>query len=162
MAPSKRPWILSSVIQTFGLYALVVTIPVLPGAGRLPLRLPLDRGAKGPAPGPGSAFVASSAVVPKPMHPLVGTWEKFTPQISCSDVYPDTINFQENGLYFGRKDPPGTFTQWDVGTWEVVDSKKVKLSTANDAVITYEFAISHDVLTFVDPEACRFQYRRAL
>lgn len=90
---------------------------------------------------------------------LVGNWEKITDS-TCSQVYPDMIQFQERGLYSGQMTQPGTFTQWDVGTYEVIGHKQIKLSTANDAVVTYEFAISKDVLKFVDASKCEFSYRR--
>lgn len=89
---------------------------------------------------------------------LVGNWEKITVS-ACSQVYPDSIQFQKGGLYYGQKEPPGTFTQWDVGTYVVVDPKHIKISTANDAIVTYKFSILNDVLTFVDPDKCDFQYR---
>jgi hypothetical protein len=90
---------------------------------------------------------------------LVGNWAKITSS-SCSQVYPDTIHFQEAGLYVGQMDSPGTFTFWDVGTFEVIDSEQINVSTANDAIVTYEFSISNDVLTFKDPDGCEFNYRR--
>jgi hypothetical protein len=76
-------------------------------------------------------------------------------------MYPESIRFQDNGLYFGLKEPPGTFTQWDVGTYEIIESERINISTANDAIVTYRFAISDDVPTFVDPDDCQFSYRRA-
>ena len=90
---------------------------------------------------------------------IVGEWEKIS-RTACGEIYPDSIRFQENKLYFGRKDPPGTFTQWDVGTYEVVGPEQINISTANDAIVTYGFAISNDVLTFVDPAGCQFRYCR--
>jgi hypothetical protein len=94
-------------------------------------------------------------------HPqIVGSWEK-TSRTACDEIYPDTIRFQENRLYFGLTDPPGTFTQWDVGTYEIIGSEQINISTANDAIVTYRFAISVDILTFVDADDCRFNYRRA-
>ena len=100
-----------------------------------------------------------SEFMPEQRSELVGNWEKIT-RSACSQVYPDRIQFQEGKLYSGQKDPPGTFTQWDVGTYEVVGPKQIKISTANDAIITYEFSISNDVLTFEDPSGCEFKYRR--
>lgn len=99
--------------------------------------------------------------MPEQRLQLVGNWEKTTVS-ACSQVYPDTIQFQEGKLYFGQKDPPGTFAQWDVGTYEIVGPQQVKISTANDAIITYEFSISNDVLAFVDPDGCEFKYRRII
>jgi hypothetical protein len=88
------------------------------------------------------------------------SWEKIS-RTACDELYPDSIRFQENALYFGLKDPPGTFTRWDVGTYEVIGSERINISTANDAIVTYGFTISNDTLTFVDPDDCQFRYRRA-
>src|SRR5215213_6843159 len=66
---------------------------------------------------------------------IVGEWEKIS-RTACGEIYPDSIRFQKNNLYFGRKDPPGTFTQWDVGTYEVVGPEQINISTANDAIVT--------------------------
>jgi hypothetical protein len=90
---------------------------------------------------------------------FLGAWEKITAS-ACSRPYPDRIDFQEQGLYFGHTEPPGTFTEWDVGTYEIISSTEVKISTANDAVIAYTFSLSSDVLTFVDPDRCEFKYRK--
>ncbi len=93
-------------------------------------------------------------------HPqLVGNWKKIS-RSACDELYPDGIRFQENGLYFGHKNPPGTFTQWDVGTYEIVGPDRINISTANDAIVTYELVISNDTLTFVDPADCQFRYRK--
>jgi hypothetical protein len=93
-------------------------------------------------------------------HPLVGAWEKITVS-ACSESYPDRIVFQPNGLYAGHRDPPGTFTTWDVGKLVVIDAGHVRMTTANDAHVTYIVTISGDVVTFVDPDLCAFSYRRA-
>jgi hypothetical protein len=90
---------------------------------------------------------------------FVGSWEKIT-RSSCSNLYPDTIQFKESGIYFGQKDPPGTFIQWDAGTFEVISHKQIKISMANDAIVVYEFSIQNDVLTFIDPDGCEYSYRR--
>jgi hypothetical protein len=99
-----------------------------------------------------------SAKMPR-KEQLIGDWEKTTISL-CSQAYPDRIRFQPNGLYFGQKDPPGTFSVWDVGKYMVINEKQVSISTANDANVTYESSIFDDVLTFIDPESCEFQYRR--
>ncbi|MBI5328605.1 MAG: hypothetical protein HZB80_10020 [Deltaproteobacteria bacterium] len=90
---------------------------------------------------------------------LIGDWEKIT-RSACSQIYPDSIQFQEGGLYFGQKDLPCMFTQWDVGTYEIVGPNQIKISTANDAIIAYKFSISNDILTFVDPDGCEFKYQK--
>ena len=89
---------------------------------------------------------------------LVGTWEKITDS-ECSRKYPDRITFQEGKLYFAQSDP-GTFTFWDVGTYEATSPKSVKVSTANDALISYKFSISENIVSFVDPDGCEFKYQR--
>lgn len=91
---------------------------------------------------------------------LIGNWTKIT-HSTCSHLYPDTLQFQETGLYTGQMDLPGEFTLWDVGTFEVIDSEQTKISTANDAIVAYEFSISNDVVTFKDADGCEFSYRRA-
>jgi hypothetical protein len=92
---------------------------------------------------------------------FVGRWEKL-PGPPCSETYPDHIEFRENGLYFGHREPAGTYCLWDAGTFEVVSPSQVKISTAYDAVITYGFTTSNDVVTFVAPDQCQFQYKRAV
>jgi hypothetical protein len=89
---------------------------------------------------------------------IVGNWVKTT-RSTCDRTYPDLIQFQEGGLYFGQQEATGTFTQWDVGTYKFVDSQQISISTANDATIVYNFSILNDVLTFIDPGGCEFKYR---
>ena len=101
----------------------------------------------------------SRTAMPTPTPRLVGSWEQTTPS-ECSQLYPDTIEFQENGIYTGHKEPPGTFTLWDAGEYEITGLGKVSISLANDAVVTYEFTIEDDVLSFVDADGCEFSYQR--
>lgn len=98
--------------------------------------------------------------MPHQTQSLVGNWEKIT-HSQCSRIYPESIEFQERGLYVGRAEQPGAFTEWDVGTYALVDARHVKLSTASDAVIAYQFTLSGDQLTFVDQASCTFSYRRS-
>jgi len=88
-----------------------------------------------------------------------GTWVR-TAAPAGGDSYPDRIEFKKNGLYFGKKEQTDTFTCWDVGTFEVLGEKQVKISTANDALITYQFTLSKDTLRFGDPEGHQLDYRR--
>lgn len=97
--------------------------------------------------------------MPQTAATLVGSWVKTT-RSECSAVYPDRLRFAENGLYAGERDPPGSFTLWDTGTWEISGAEQVRISTANDAVISYRFRLSGDTLRFVDPDGCEFEYRR--
>lgn len=91
---------------------------------------------------------------------LVGKWKKIT-TTRCSEIYPDGLEFRERGIYGGRKGEEGReFTWWDAGEYQVLAKNQIKISTANDAEIVYEFSISGDILTFVDRDECEFQYRR--
>lgn len=113
---------------------------------------------------PGVGCEATPGTLPRETMPtatekLVGNWEKITDS-TCSQTYPDTIQFQERGFYFGQNEPPGTFTQWDVGTFEVVGPDQIEISTANDAIVTYKFSMAEDVLAFTDPDGCEYKYRR--
>ena len=74
---------------------------------------------------------------------------------------PGQNRFREGGLYFGEKDPPGSFTTWDAGTWEVSGAGQIKLSTANDAVIAYELKLNGADLMIIDKHNCEILYRRA-
>ncbi|MCS6953109.1 MAG: hypothetical protein RMK57_11950 [Bryobacterales bacterium] len=97
--------------------------------------------------------------MPQTLAVLVGSWLKIT-RSECSALYPDRLRLAANGLYTGEKDPPGAFTLWDAGTWEVSGPGQIRISTANDAIITYRFTHSGDRLRFVDPDGCEFEYRR--
>jgi hypothetical protein len=97
--------------------------------------------------------------MPEKMLHLVGHWEKVTDS-PCSRVYPKHLEFLEKGLYFGMGMEPGNAPGWDTGTWAIVSHTQVKISTVHDAIITYEFSLVEDILTFVDLDKCEFQYRR--
>jgi hypothetical protein len=90
---------------------------------------------------------------------VIGHWEKSS-QSACSEQYPDRIEFRDQGLYFGQRGPQGTYTHWDAGTWEVVSDSQMKLSTANDAVITYAVQLNGNVLKFTDAQSCQIEYRK--
>ncbi len=140
---SKNWWTRFKQIWLANLWALAMVIVIVLGAGCAP-----------------APRIKPSEAMPTQKPQIVGNWEKITSS-ACSQVYPDRIQFQEGGLYTGQKDPPGTFTQWDVGSFEIIDPKHIKISTANDAIVTYEFSILNDVLKFVDPNNCHFEFRRA-
>ena len=89
---------------------------------------------------------------------ITGKWAK-TGSSGCAERYPDRIEFRENGIYFGQKDPPGTFTVWDAGTWRLSEGGEIHISTANDAVVGYKISISPDTLTFTDTEGCTIHYK---
>jgi hypothetical protein len=37
---------------------------------------------------------------------------------------------------------------------------RLALSTANDAVVTYDYAVDSDMFEVTDPAGCKFDYRR--
>ena len=90
---------------------------------------------------------------------FVGIWRK-ADSPACAALYPAVLRLEANGLYRGVPEPPAQFATWDVGTWQPADARHLAISTANDAVITYEFSLVGDTLTFVDTQGCRFSYRR--
>ena len=94
-----------------------------------------------------------------PNQNILGAWDKVS-TAGCAAQYPHSIRFESSGLYFGESDPPGEFTQWDAGTHEITGPDTVKISTANDAVITYRFSVDGETLKFVDPDGCEFSYRK--
>lgn len=89
---------------------------------------------------------------------LTGAWTKISKE-RCAELYPDQLEFGSGGLYFGRKEGGG-FSQWDAGTWQLDGADKVRISTANDAIVPYQVTASGDMITFKDPKGCRIQYRR--
>lgn len=142
---SKSWWTRSKYLLTAPLFALTVVGVSLVGVGCAPT--PTFRGEDMPT--------QYQQQIPQ----LVGNWEKIT-RSTCSEIYPDILRFQPGGLYSGHQNKPGVFTQWDVGTFEIISSKQIKISTANDAIITYEFSVLNNTLTFRDPDGCEYQYRR--
>lgn len=104
---------------------------------------------------PGDLPMASSSSV----SPLTGEWLKVT-ACSCGELYPDHLIFQDNGIYLGRRDPPGTFTIWDAGKYELMGPEQVRISTANDAILGYRYSLNGDVLSFEDEQNCVFRYQR--
>ena len=91
---------------------------------------------------------------------LVGKWRKISTG-QCDQIYPATIEFFERPRYLGHKGQDQGFIWWDAGNYEVVSENQVRLSVATDAQTLYHFAISGDILTFIDYESCEFQYCRA-
>jgi hypothetical protein len=104
-----------------------------------------------PAPGPKESETTMEQTI------QLGRWRKAT-RTECSELYPDQLLFREGGIYTGEKEPPGSFTQWDAGTYEVVGPGRIEISTANDRVVSYTFTASENTLRFRDPEGCDFEY----
>jgi hypothetical protein len=90
---------------------------------------------------------------------LIGRWIKLS-RVECAEAYPDEIEFFE-ATYLGRKGRSGQrFIVWDAGGYEVTRPGHVTIEVATDEQVPYSFSIAGTVLTFVDPEGCRFEYRR--
>ncbi len=141
---SRTWWALCKKTLLPGLYVLVAATLIPIGVGWTP-----------------TSMGYLSEIMPTPIQKIVGNWEKITDS-ACSRPYPDGIRFQENGSYLGTKDPPGTYTHWDVGTYDFVGPGRIEISLANDAIVGYSYAILNDVLRFVDPDGCEFDYRRRM
>lgn len=90
---------------------------------------------------------------------LIGWWRR-QPGEDCGPDYAAELRFDPDGLYAGATDPPGEFTWWDSGTWQVTDAGRVSLSIANDAVVSYRYELGDDRLTIIDASGCRVGYRR--
>lgn len=66
-----------------------------------------------------------------------------------------------NGIYYGSKgENKNEFTIWDAGSYEIISDTKIKISTANDKEIIYNFSTYDNLLNFVDEEDCHIQYKR--
>ncbi len=87
----------------------------------------------------------------------LGKWAKITTS-DCAKNYPQQIDFNEKGLFNAQKSND-IYTLWDVGTYEM-GQDTVKISTANDAIIAYNYKMVGDMLTFLDANGCEFIYKK--
>ncbi|HSF49986.1 MAG TPA: hypothetical protein VLA74_04420 [Nitrososphaeraceae archaeon] len=91
---------------------------------------------------------------------IIGKWTKIT-NSECSNLYPDNLEFKERGIYRGFKGlDKKEFTIWDAGSYEIIDNNQMKISTANDAEILYNFSIHDNTLEFLDENRCKFRYQK--
>ena len=90
---------------------------------------------------------------------LRGRWKRVT-QSPCETQYPLTLELRE-ATFLGGKGPGQRFIVWDAGQYEIVDASHIKLQTASDELVVYQFHLSGDTVTFRDPSNCQFQYRRS-
>ncbi len=140
---SKRLWMLCKQLALTGISLLMVMLALLSGAGCRP-----------------APEAATGDSMPDRKSTLIGVWEKVT-DAPCARVYPTRLEFREGGLYAGTGAQAGPVPGWDTGTYNVISATHVRISTLNDAIITYQYSISGDTLTFKDPAGCEFQYRKA-
>jgi hypothetical protein len=89
---------------------------------------------------------------------LIGSWRKVdTPE--CAEGYPEFVTFYV-GTYRGTPGDRQGFIWWDAGTYRLEDGKRIVLSVATDALVSYDVRHEGDVLEFTDPDGCRFSYQR--
>jgi len=102
---------------------------------------------------------------------IIGKWSKISfsssssssPQSDCSSIYPDDLEFKNGGIYRGFKGiNKNEFTVWDAGSYEILSTEQIKISTANDAEIVYTFSIKNNTLNFLDKNKCQFQYQKTI
>ena len=91
--------------------------------------------------------------VPAAHAPLVGAWRK-TSSDACAETYPDEIEFFEH-RFLGRKGPGQSFVRWDVGAYEVHGPDEIRIATATDERVAYEFSVEGNELTPVAAPAQR-------
>jgi hypothetical protein len=101
----------------------------------------------------------TNQIVREQKKQFIGVWIKTT-ETSCSRVYPTQIEFRENELYSATGSQPGPTPGWDVGTWHIKKPSQANISTANDAIITYQFHLQENTITFVDPAGCKITYKK--
>ncbi len=90
---------------------------------------------------------------------IIGQWIKVS-QAECSEKYPERIEFKPNGIYQAQASARARMHPvWDAGTFEVAGNA-VKLSTSNDAVISYPVKMKDETISFTDPGGCTTQYKR--
>ena len=71
------------------------------------------------------------------------------PKRRSGTTYPTKMMFGENGnLSIFRKKPDGFFYQWDVGTYEMKGNTRVKISCANDSIVSYQIRFSKEGSAF--------------
>ncbi len=91
---------------------------------------------------------------------LLGSWRKVEDS-PRSESYPAELDFLPNGTYAGRAAPDSRFHPlWDSGSFFLECPGQVKISTANDAELSYGCAIDGESITFTDRQGREIRYRR--
>jgi hypothetical protein len=93
------------------------------------------------------------------MTKLTGHWEKITVS-ACSRIYPDSIEFRNDGLYFAKNNSENPMIIWDAGNFRVEAPGKIRITLANDAGESYRFFLSDTILSFIDSKNCEFEYKK--
>jgi len=89
---------------------------------------------------------------------LIGHWTKVESP-PCADVYPETVTFA-TGTYRGGRGEGQGFVRWDAGIHRIDERGRLVIGTATDELVAYEMRLDGDELWLVDPDGCRFAYRR--
>ena len=98
-----------------------------------------------------------------PDKSLVGRWKRQPAPAGAAaaqEMFPDLLEFEAGGLYRGTPASPGVFLLWDVGTYELEAAGRLRLSTANDAKISYAYTLRGGELTVEDGQGGKLTYRR--
>jgi hypothetical protein len=96
----------------------------------------------------------------KPLPPrLIGAWQKASREPQAA-IYPLTVEFRANGLYFARNDPESPMRKWDVGRFRQEAPRRLRVTLANDSSEVYVFILRGKKLTLTDPEGCVVVYLR--
>ncbi|MDQ3968601.1 MAG: hypothetical protein M3275_09425 [Thermoproteota archaeon] len=95
---------------------------------------------------------------------ILGNWLKIH-HTECSRRYPARLEFRENGVYLVHLEDDDTEKEhpiWDGGEYEIISEDQIKISTANDAKLIYNFSVSKSeggrMLIFLDSHGCKFRY----
>ena len=90
---------------------------------------------------------------------IVGKWIKVA-TTECDKSYPNELEFFETGIYSSTATRK-VFSLWQSGDYEIVDRNRIRIQTATDAMLVYNFSISKEgFLIFVDQDGCEFRYER--
>jgi len=89
---------------------------------------------------------------------LVGSWQRDDDQPDCAAKYPMELDFGP-GTYRGRRGAGQGFLWWDAGSYRL-EPGRLLLTVATDELVTYQVEVTGGRLDVVDPDGCRFAYRR--
>jgi len=92
---------------------------------------------------------------------ILGVWQR-TDKEECGTTYPTKMMFGENGIYQSLEKPDGFFYQWDVGTYEMKGNTRVKISCANDSIVSYRIRFSKEgsAFTITVDNTCQLKYTK--
>jgi hypothetical protein len=117
----------------------------------------------GCAPGPSheeEVVMEGSETEEQPDAGLVGLWVQVEER-GCHLPFPHRIHFLRDGTYRGERDPLGTFTIWDVGSWEVEAGATLRISTATDEEMELSLSREGGEMEVRDEGGCVLRYRRS-